>query len=80
MAKTKILFCTDVHGSDTVYRKFLNASKMYKVNAAIIGGDITGKALALVSNRNGNYEAEVQGRTWTAKNEQELQSMTKEFR
>ena len=80
MAKTKILFCTDVHGSDTVYRKFLNASKMYKVNAAIIGGDLTGKALVLVSKKNGCYEANVQGRLWTAQNEQELQSMIKEFR
>ena len=80
MAKTKILFCTDVHGSDTVFRKFLNASKMYKVNAAIIGGDLTGKGLALVSKKNGGYEAEVQGRIWTAQNEQELQSIIKEFR
>lgn len=80
MAKTKILFCTDVHGSDTVFRKFLNASKMYKVNAAVIGGDLTGKALTLVSKKNGSYEADVQGRKWTAQSDEELQSVIKEFR
>jgi len=80
MAKTKILFCTDVHGSDAVFRKFLNASKMYKVNAAIIGGDITGKALALISEKSGTYEADLLGRKWVARNEEELCSVTKEFR
>ena len=80
MTKTKILFCTDIHGSDTAYRKFLNASKMYKVNAAIVGGDITGKALALISKTNGGYEADFLGRKWSAKNDQELQSIVKEFR
>jgi Icc-related predicted phosphoesterase len=80
MAKTKILFCTDVHGSDTVFRKFLNASKMYKVNAAIIGGDITGKALVLISEKSGTYEADLLGRRWVARNEEELGSVIKEFR
>ncbi len=80
MAKTRILFCTDVHGSDTVFRKFLNASKMYKVNAAIIGGDITGKALALVSKKNSTYETEFLGRKWVAQNDEELRSMIREFR
>jgi len=63
-----------------VFRKFLNASKMYKVNAAIVGGDITGKALALVSRFNGRYESETLGRKWYANNEEELLSMVKEFR
>ena len=80
MPKLKILFCTDVHGSDTVYRKFLNASKMYKVDVAIIGGDITGKGLALISNKNGTFESDFLGRRWTARNDSELQSVVKEFR
>lgn len=79
-SKLKILFCTDVHGSDTVFRKFLNASKMYKVNAAMIGGDLTGKALAFVSRTNGSYESDTLGRKWYAKNQEELESLVREFR
>lgn len=80
MPKTKIFFCTDVHGSDTVYRKFLNASKMYKVDSAIIGGDITGKGLALITKKDGTYESDFLGRQWIAHNDGELQSTIKEFR
>ena len=74
------MFCTDIHGSDTVFRKFLNASKMYSVNAAIIGGDITGKALAFISMKNGGYESDTFGRKWFAKNDAELPSLVREFR
>ncbi|MCW4045077.1 MAG: metallophosphoesterase [Candidatus Bathyarchaeota archaeon] len=42
---TRILFATDMHGSEGVWRKFLNAAAMLKVNAAICGGDLTGKMI-----------------------------------
>jgi hypothetical protein len=45
---TRILFATDMHGSEGVWRKFLNASAMLKVNAAICGGDLTGKMIVPV--------------------------------
>ena len=34
-----------MHGSEGVWRKFLNASSMLKVNVAICGGDLTGKMI-----------------------------------
>jgi uncharacterized protein len=40
---TKLFFVTDVHGSETTFRKFVNAGKFYGVNALILGGDIAGK-------------------------------------
>ena len=45
---TTLLFATDMHGSEGVWRKFLNASAMLKVNAAICGGDLTGKMIVPV--------------------------------
>jgi Icc-related predicted phosphoesterase len=45
---TTILFATDMHGSEGVWRKFLNASVMLKVNVAICGGDLTGKMIVPV--------------------------------
>ncbi|MFQ6081002.1 MAG: metallophosphoesterase [Candidatus Bathyarchaeia archaeon] len=80
MGKIKTLFVTDVHGSETVFRKFLNASKIYKVDAAIIGGDITGKGLSLVAKTSRGYQTDILGRKWNARNEKELQVMIRDIR
>lgn len=40
-----IFFATDVHGSDTCFRKFVNAARAYEADCLILGGDMTGKAL-----------------------------------
>ena len=61
MAFTRILFATDVHGSDPVWRKFINGAQHYKANAVIIGGDITGKGVVPVTlNQDGTYSADFQ--------------------
>ncbi len=53
---TRILFATDMHGSEVVWRKFLNASSMLEVNLAIAGGDLTGKMIVPVIEReDGRY-------------------------
>jgi uncharacterized protein len=41
----KILFASDLHGSDLVFNKILNNAVFHNVNAVIIGGDISGKSL-----------------------------------
>ncbi|BCU71041.1 metallophosphoesterase family protein [Stygiolobus caldivivus] len=57
--QVKILFTSDIHGSDIVFRKFLNAGLQFKVDAFIIGGDLAGKALyAIVDLGNGKYKIE----------------------
>ena len=57
---TRVFFTTDVHGSDRCFRKFLNAAKAYKADALILGGDITGKVLIpIVEREDGEYEATV---------------------
>jgi Icc-related predicted phosphoesterase len=53
---TRILFATDMHGSEGTWRKFLNASAMLKVNVAICGGDLTGKMIVpIVEGKDGKY-------------------------
>ena len=53
---TRILFATDMHGSEGVWRKFLNASAMLKVDVAICGGDLTGKMIVpVVKQKDGKY-------------------------
>ncbi len=53
---TRILFATDMHGSEGVWRKFLNASAMLNVQMAICGGDLTGKMIVpLVEQGDGKF-------------------------
>jgi uncharacterized protein len=41
----RIFFATDIHGSETCWKKFLNCGEHYKADVVILGGDMTGKAL-----------------------------------
>lgn len=43
--ETRIFFATDIHGSETCWRKFLNSGKHYEAKVMVLGGDMTGKAL-----------------------------------
>ncbi len=43
--KLRIFYVTDVHGSEPTFRKFINAGKIYEVDALVLGGDITGKMM-----------------------------------
>ena len=51
----KILFATDLHGSETCWRKFLNAAKFYDCDTLICGGDMTGKAIIPLVEENGHF-------------------------
>lgn len=42
---SRVFFCTDLHGSDICFRKFLHAGSAYKADVVIMGGDCTGKML-----------------------------------
>ena len=44
----RLFFATDIHGSETCWRKFLNSGKHYKADVIVLGGDMTGKALVPV--------------------------------
>ncbi|WP_338604510.1 metallophosphoesterase [Sulfolobus tengchongensis] len=55
----KILFTTDLHGSETAFRKFLNAGLMTKADVLIIGGDLAGKSLIpIIDIGNGKFKVE----------------------
>ena len=41
----RLFFATDIHGSETCWRKFLNSGKHYEADVIVLGGDMTGKAL-----------------------------------
>ncbi len=51
----RVFFATDLHGSETCWRKFLNAAKFYDCDLLICGGDMTGKAIVPLVEENGNF-------------------------
>jgi Icc-related predicted phosphoesterase len=51
LADLRIFYTTDVHGSEKCFRKFVSTAKFYKANVVILGGDITGKMIVPVVER-----------------------------
>jgi Icc-related predicted phosphoesterase len=62
MADVKLFFATDIHGSDTCMRKFLNAARFYRCDVLVMGGDITGKMIVpIVAEGPDSYRARLFG-------------------
>ena len=73
MAKTRLFFITDVHGSTRCFKKFLNAAKFYDANVLVLGGDITGKMLIpIVDQGDGKYRCRFEGDDRVLKNSKDV--------
>jgi Icc-related predicted phosphoesterase len=57
MAKGPLLhFVSDLHGSSLCFRKFVNATGVYKPTVLVLGGDVAGKAIqSIVKGPNGRW-------------------------
>lgn len=80
MAKPfRLYVCSDIHASERAWRKFLNAmrSNVYGVDAALIAGDLTGKAIVPVvkADSGGEWTAAVLGQRRTARSDEELAAL-----
>ena len=54
----RLFFATDIHGSETCWRKFLNSGPHYDADVVILGGDMTGKALVpIIADGGGRWHA-----------------------
>jgi len=52
-----LYYASDIHGSDRLWRKFVNAGTFYGVDVLVMGGDVTGKAVVPVVRDNGGFVA-----------------------
>jgi Icc-related predicted phosphoesterase len=71
----RLYICSDIHASERAWRKLLNATRAntYKVDAVLIAGDLTGKALVpVVEQPAGTFTASVLGSRRVARTEAEL--------
>jgi Icc-related predicted phosphoesterase len=58
----KLFFATDVHGSETTFRKWTNAARHYGADVLVMGGDLTGKMLVpVVAEHDGSFTARYEG-------------------
>jgi uncharacterized protein len=70
---TRIFFATDIHGSETCWRKFLNAGKHYEAGIMVLGGDMTGKALVpIVEEGSGRWRASLLENRYNFESEEEV--------
>jgi Icc-related predicted phosphoesterase len=73
---TRLFFATDIHGSDDCYRKFLNASKAYRADILVMGGDITGKMVVpIIQREDGTYRCEFLGHSHVLTTLEEVENL-----
>ena len=73
---TRVFYTTDLHGSEKVFVKFLNAARMYSAQVIIMGGDMTGKMIVpVVKQEDGRFRAKLLGDYIFASNQTELEKL-----
>ncbi|TRM81478.1 metallophosphoesterase, partial [Sulfolobus sp. D5] len=51
----RIVFSSDFHGNEIVFRKALNVTKAIKADYLILGGDFAGKGVIIILKRGEEY-------------------------
>jgi uncharacterized protein len=70
----RLYFATDIHGSETCWRKFLNSGQHYKADIMVLGGDMTGKALVpIVEQGSGRWHASLLENQYDFESEEEVE-------
>ncbi len=75
----RLFYATDVHGSTRCFTKFVNAAAFYGVDALVLGGDITGKAIVPLVAENGRYQGRFLGERVVAEAGAELEALEKKI-
>jgi len=72
---------SDFHAAEKAWRKFVNAIRLniYKADVALLAGDLTGKAIVPIVERDGGYETELFGVRRTARGEEELAQLERDI-
>lgn len=77
---TRILYGSDFHGSEAVFRKFIASGIQYKADVLMVGGDVTGKAMIPITHHGlGRYVGTWFGKETIATDPAEMEKMKKEI-
>jgi uncharacterized protein len=77
----RLYIVSDFHASAPAWRKMLNAIRLnvYKADAVLYAGDLTGKAIVPVVRTGDSWEAELLGQKRRPRSEQELQDLDRDI-
>lgn len=79
-AGTRVFFCTDLHGSDVCFKKFVNAADFYGTQILIMGGDVTGKMVVPIAKQtSGSYLTSFAGESLEFNSEDDAASFKKQL-
>src|SRR5487761_1901395 len=76
----RVYYASDIHGSEALWRKFLNAAGVYKSNVIIMGGDVTGKAVIPLAETDGGFQVELFGKREQLHGETEVEQADQRIR
>ncbi|MGI8571980.1 MAG: metallophosphoesterase family protein [Solirubrobacteraceae bacterium] len=77
---TRVFFCTDLHGSDVCFKKFVNAADFYGTQILIMGGDVTGKMVVPIARQpSGAYLTSFAGEDLEFTSDTEVASFKKQL-
>jgi Icc-related predicted phosphoesterase len=80
-AYLRLYYASDIHGTEVLWRKFLQAAKAYEAPVIVMGGDVTGKVvIPLVVAGDGSVTAELFGRPERAASEEERAELENRIR
>jgi len=76
----KIFFATDLHGSEICWKKFISAGEFYGVDALVLGGDMTGKAVVpIIDKGSSNYKVTFMENEQILHNKEEVDQIIKQI-
>jgi len=79
--RIRLYYTSDVHGSTTCFKKFLNSARAYEADIIILGGDLSGKLIIPIFKEGpDSYSAKFQERHVTVSGELQLKELLAKIR
>lgn len=76
----RIVFATDLHGSELCFRKFINSAEFYQADVLILGGDIVGKAICAIVQDGSGWRSNLFGQDHQLESEKALHEFEEKVR
>jgi Icc-related predicted phosphoesterase len=78
---TRFYIASDLHAAEKAWRKFVNAISLnvYKADVALLAGDLTGKAIVPIIQRDSRYESDLFGVHRVARNVEDLAQLERDI-
>jgi len=76
----KLFYASDIHGTEVLWRKFLNAAKSFNADVLIMGGDLTGKAVVPLVAEGDGYAVDLFGERQTVTGEEQISELERKIR